>query len=86
MGVYVRTCLERLNLMNRDNTKDRDQIQREYIQWYIENLSVEELIELVYKQMDEDLDMLDDVELVKEVKQYAPDLVENLTLRIGWFL
>ena len=86
MGVYVRTCLERLNLMNRDNTKDRDQIQREYIQWYIENLSVEELIELVYKQMDEDLDMLDDVELVKEVKHYAPELVENITLMVSWFL
>ena len=83
MGVYVRTCLERLNLMNRDNTKDRDQIQREYIQWYIENLSVEELIELVYKQMDEDLDMLDDVELVKEVKHYAPELVENITLMVS---
>ena len=86
MGVYVRTCLERLNLMNRENTKDRDQIQREYIQWYIENLSVEELIELVYKQMDEDLDMLDDVELVKEVKHYAPELVENITLMVSWFL
>ncbi len=83
MGVYVRTCLERLNLMNRGNTKDRDQIQAEYIQWYIGGLSVEDLKELVYKQMDEDLDMLDDVELVKEVKHYASELVENITLMIS---
>tara|TARA_Y100000768_G_C23530768_1_gene474667 strand:+ start:208 stop:417 length:210 start_codon:yes stop_codon:yes gene_type:complete len=69
--------------VNRENTKDRDQIQREYIQWYIESLTVEDLIELVYKQMDEDLDMLDDVELVKEVKHYAPDLVDNITLLVS---
>ena len=69
--------------MNRKNTKDRDQVQREYIQWYIESLTEEDLIELVYKQMDEDLDMLDDVELVKEVKHYAPDLVDNITLLVS---
>ncbi len=83
MAAFVQIYLERLNKVNRENTKDRDQIQREYIQWYIESLTVEDLIELVYKQMDEDLDMLDDVELVKEVKHYAPDLVDNITLLVS---
>ena len=75
MAAFVQIYTGKLNKVNRENTKDRDQIQREYIQWYIESLTKEDLIELVYKQMDEDLDMLDDVELVKEVKHYAPDLV-----------
>ena len=83
MAAFVQIYLERLNKVNRENTKDRDQIQTEYIQWYIESLTVEDLIELVYKQMDEDLDMLDDVELVKEVKHYAPDLVDNITLLVS---
>ncbi len=83
MAAFVQIYLEKLNKVNRENTKDRDQIQREYIQWYIESLTVEDLIELVYKQMDEDLDMLDDVELVKEVKHYAPDLVDNITLLVS---
>ena len=83
MAAFVQTYSERLNKVNRENTKDRDQIQREYIQWYINDLTLEELAELVYKQMDEDLDMLDDVELVKEVKHYAPDLVDNITLMVS---
>ena len=83
MAAFVQIYLERLNKVNRENTKDRDQIQREYIQWYIESLTVEDLIELVYKQMDEDLHMPDDVELVKEVKHYAPDLVDNITLLVS---
>ena len=83
MAAFVQTYSERLNKVNRENTKNRDQIQREYIQWYIESLTEEDLIELVYKQMDEDLDMLDDVELVKEVKHYAPELVENITLMVS---
>ena len=83
MAAFVQTYTERSSKVNRENTKDRDQIQDEYIHWYIEDLSLEDLIELVYKQMDEDLDMLDDVELVKEVKHYAPELVENITLMIS---
>ena len=83
MGVYVQTCLERLNLMNRENTKDRDQIQAEYIDWYIDSLELEDLIDIVKTQMIDDLGMLDDVELVKEVKHYAPDLVDNITLMVS---
>ena len=83
MAVYVRTYLERLNLMNRENTKDRDQIQREYIDWFIKGCSNDELARIVYEHLDQDLDMLDDVELVKEVKHYAPDLVDNITLMVS---
>ena len=83
MGVYVQTCLERLNLMNRENTKDRDQIQDEYIHWFIDGLDIEEMKRILSDQMAEDLDMLDDVELVKEVKHYAPELVDNITLIVS---
>lgn len=86
MAAFVQIYTGKLNKVNRENTKDRDQVQREYIQWYIESLTEEDLIEIVYKQMAEDLDMLDDVELVKEVKHYAPDLVDNITLLVSWFL
>ena len=83
MAAFVQIYTGKLNKVNRENTKDRDQVQREYIQWYIESLTEEDLIEIVYKQMAEDLDMLDDVELVKEVKHYAPDLVDNITLLVS---
>ena len=83
MGVYVQTYLEKLNLMNRENTKDRKQIQREYIEWYINDCTLEDLIDDVKRQMKQDLDMLDDVELVQEVKAFAPEIVENITLMVS---
>ena len=30
-----------------------------------------------------DMDDLDDIELVKEVKHYAPQLIENITLKVA---
>ncbi len=66
--------------MNRDKTKDRLQIQCEYIDWYIAELTLEDLRQVVYDHMKADLDMLDDEELVQEVRHYAPELVDNITL------
>ena len=66
--------------MNRDKTKDRLQVQCEYIDWFIEGLSVKDMKAIIYDQMKEDLDMLDNAELVQEVRHYAPELVDNITL------
>ena len=68
--------------MNKENTLTRDQIQQKYINWFIDGCELDALIEIVATQMSEDLDMLDDRELVKEVKHYAPDLIEGITLSI----
>ena len=70
--------------MNRENTKDRDEIQAEYIEWFIDGADRSELEECVRMQMQDDLEMLEDKELVKEVKHFAPHIVENLTLLISW--
>tara|TARA_Y100000768_G_C23813904_1_gene603132 strand:- start:35 stop:244 length:210 start_codon:yes stop_codon:yes gene_type:complete len=68
--------------MNKENTLTRDQIQNKYIEWYIDSSNLEMLILDVKHMMANDLDMLDDVELVKEVKRYAPELIEGITLSI----
>ena len=68
--------------MNKENTLTRDQIQELFIQWNIEQCSGDELEQFMFDEMDKDLDMLDDVELVKEVKRYAPHLIEAITLSI----
>ena len=68
--------------MNKENTLTRDQIQQKYIDNFIDSCNLKELIEIVANQMADDLDMLDDVELVKEVKHYAPELIEGITLSI----
>ena len=69
--------------MNKDKTLNRDQIESMYIEWYIEGSSLEDLQNDVRGTLLDDLSMLDDVELLKEVKRYAPGLVpDNITLSI----
>ena len=68
--------------MNKNKTKDRDQIIQEYIDWYIDGATLSELQEAVANQMWDDLDMLGDAELVNDIKQFAPHIVENITLSI----
>ena len=57
--------------------KSRNELQQEYIDWYLDGTSREDLEQVVATQMWDDLDMLDDDELIKEVKEYAPELLEN---------
>jgi len=69
-------------MLNLNKTLTRDQIQQLYIEWYINGASLSELQEAVMLQMSYDLDDLDDKELVKEVRRYAPEIIANLTLLI----
>ena len=69
-------------MLNPDKTLTRDQIQQLYIEWYIDGASLSELQEAVMLQMSYDLDDLDDKELVKEVRRYAPEIIANLTLSV----
>jgi len=68
--------------MNKDKTKTRGQIIQEYIDWYIEGATISELQEAIATQMWDDLDMLSDAELVRDVRQYAPHIVDNMTLSL----
>ena len=68
--------------MNKENTLTRDQIQERYIRDFVHNCELEDLQRIVFTQMKDDLDMLDDKELVKEVKYYAPELIEGITLSV----
>ena len=69
-------------MLNPDKTLTREQIQQLYIEWYIDGASLSELQEAVMLQMSYDLDDLDDKELVKEVRRYAPEIIANLTLSV----
>ncbi len=68
--------------MNWDKTKTREQIIQEYIDWYIEGATLSELQEAVAQQMWDDLDSLPVFELVHDIRQYAPEIVENITLAV----
>ena len=54
---------------------NRDQLQEAYIQWDLNQMSVEDLKEFFIATQNRELGDLDDEELVEEVEQYAPELV-----------
>ena len=68
--------------MNKNNTKTREQIQEEYIEWDLNQMSVDDLKDFFIVTQNRELNDLDDDELVIEVKQFAPQLIENITLSI----
>ena len=68
--------------MNKNNTKTREQIQEEYIQWDVNQMSIDDLKQFFIDTQNRELGDLDDDELVIEVKQFAPQLIENITLSI----
>ena len=68
--------------MNKESTLSRDEIQAAYIKWFLDSTTLAELVEIVETDMHQDLSELTDVELVKEVKYFAPELVEGITLSI----
>ena len=54
---------------------NRDQLQEAYIQWDLNQMSVEDLKQYFINMQTVELDSLDDDELIEEVEQYAPELV-----------
>lgn len=69
------------NVMNNntkptDNIIDRDELQASYIDRIIDGMDLKDLIALVYDQLDNNLDKYTVSELIEEVEQYYPDLLE----------
>lgn len=62
------------------NNLTRDQLQENYILWDLNQMSNEDLRQFFIDTQIRELDDLDDNELVEEVKRFAPQLVENITL------
>ena len=69
--------------MNPENYLTREQIQEKYIEWDLNEMSNDQLRQFFIDTQNRELDDLDDIELVKEVKHYAPHLIENITLAVG---
>ena len=70
--------------MNPNNTLTREQIQEKYIEWDLNQMTHDDLRQFFINTQQAELDALDDIELVKEVKHYAPQLIENITLKVAW--
>ena len=56
-------------------TIDRDWLQERYIQWDLNEMSNDQLRQFFIDTQNRELSDLDDDELIKEVEQYAPELL-----------
>jgi hypothetical protein len=63
--------------MTQDKIIDRDQLQDTYINEIIDGMDLKDLIAIVYDTLDENLDKYSVDELIEEVEEYYPHLLEG---------
>jgi hypothetical protein len=64
--------------MTTDWRSKRDQIQDEYIARIVDGMDIKDLVQYAYDKLSEELDELTDEQLTEQVKEYYPDLLENV--------
>ena len=62
-----------------DNIIDRDALQEKLIQWDLNQMSLEDLKEYFVNMQNAELDSLSVDELIAEVEQYNPTLLQDWT-------
>ena len=60
-----------------DNIIDRDQLQEDMINRIIDGMDIDGLCQLAYDYLNENYDKYSVDELIAEVEEYYPDLVEE---------
>ena len=60
-------------------TMNREQLISDYVDRIIDNMSTKDLMCIVADQLEEDLSSYTDDELLSEVKEYYPELLEDVT-------
>ena len=63
--------------MTQDNIIDRDALQDTYINEIIDGMDMKDLIRIVYDNLESNLDSYTVDELIAEVEEYYPHLLEN---------
>ena len=60
-----------------DNIIDRDELQANYINRILDGMDIKDMMAILYDQFDENLDKYSVDELIEEVTEYYPDLLED---------
>ena len=59
-----------------DNIIDRDELQANYIDRILDGMDIQDMMRILYDQFDENLDKYSVDELIEEVNEYYPDLLD----------
>ena len=60
-----------------DNIIDRDALQDNMIQQILDDMDIKTMMAILYDNMSESYDKYSDEELITEVKEYYPELLED---------
>ena len=58
-------------------TFDRDSLISDYVDRILDNMSTKDLLRIVGDQLEENFSSYTDEELISEVEEYYPDLIER---------
>ena len=72
------TNLPKISTLSDMTAITRQQVQAQYIDWDLNQMSVEDLKQYFIDQQNLHLNDLDDEELVEEVKDFAPELIKQI--------
>jgi hypothetical protein len=61
-----------------DNRPLREKVQDAYIERIVDGMDWSDLVQMAYETFDEQMNELTDEQLYEDVKQYYPDLLENV--------
>lgn len=56
---------------------NRDELIQSYIDRVIDNMNTKDLVRIVWEQLEENLALYSDEELISEVSDYYPELLED---------
>jgi hypothetical protein len=56
---------------------NRDELTQAYIDRVIDNMNTKDLVRIVWEQLEENLGLYTDEELISEVSDYYPELLEE---------
>ena len=64
-------------LMTTDNIVDRDELQSAYVDRVIDGMDIKTMAQIIADQLHENFDNYSVNELINEVEEYYPDLLED---------
>ena len=70
------STFDHTNIMN-DKIIDRDALQDSMIQQILDDMDIKTMMAILYDNMSESYDKYSDEELITEVKEYYPELLEE---------
>ena len=75
--IALQTDKQLMAIHTQDNIIDRDELQANYINTILDGMDLKDMMAILYDQFDENLDKYSVDELIEEVKEYYPELLED---------